>query len=875
MSDKTREKSAKVGSAVKMPIWRTLIISMVLLFFIMSALVSVFSYIFFSRNLYSQFETRLTNVINHVEKNIDKNDLSQCLETETTSSKYASTQTFLNGLIDDFKLKNLYIVIPKENVMVNVISATSAEERASGETDTPFLWEIDTYTAEELARYRSYWDTSEVNFFEETPDNGTHYTACKALRNGGETIALICADLSIEVVRSEILNMTYISILIMAVVFVVFEVIVLLLMRYSVTKPLFALEKSTRAFAEASHNEDLSKLTYDSPDIKTRNEVGSLAKTIESMTTVLKANIEKALKADERAAAAEKIAALSKSVSTLLSNMPALTFYKDVEEGRYMACNQSFAEYAGKQTPEEVVGLTDFDIFDQETASHFVRDDKTALSMDEPFVFFESTLDANGRVRQFQTTKLKFIDPEGETRILGMCLEVTEMMNIRRESEAAKEESLTYSRIARALSLDYTYLYYVSLTTDEFIEYHSTPDQEDISVERKGADFFGQSRRDASFLIHKDDQPVFLNSFTKENIIEKINSFGMFSLSYRLIVDGTPTYVNMKATRLKGNDDHIIIGVNNIDSQKKDQEAFERVIEERKTYARITALSGNYICIYTIDPETDDFIEYSATKDYEGLGLDKTGKNFFEVARNESVRTLYLEDVSLFLSVMTKENILSAIEKNGFFAFNYRLMINGKPTYVTLKAAMVEENDGPQIIVGVSNVDAQIKREQDYANELFNARRQADMDALTGVKNKHAYIDVEAQLNKRIDEKEPVQFAIVICDINNLKEINDTKGHVAGDEYICGACNIICDVFKHSPVFRVGGDEFAVIAQGKDYLNIDELISAIAKINRDNAQAAGITFAYGMAKYDKDRSVSAVFERADMQMYQNKRNSKI
>ena len=749
MSDKTREKSAKVGSAVKMPIWRTLVISMVLLFFIMSALVFAFSYILFSKNLYSQFETRLTNVINHVEKNIDKDDLSQCLETETTSEKYASTQTFLNGLVDDFKLKYLYIVIPKEEVMVNVISATSAEEHAAGETDMPFLEETDAYTKEELSRYRSFWDTREVNFFEESSDYGTYYTACKALRNGNETIALICADLSIEVVRSEIFNMTFISILIMVIVLVIFETIVLLFMRYTVTKPLFALEKSTRAFAEASHNEDLSKLKYDSPDIKTKNEVGALAKTIESMTADLKANIEKTL-----------------------------------------------------------------------------------------------------------------------------SLENTEMMNIRRESEAAKEESLTYSRIARALSLDYTYLYYVSLTTDEFIEYHSTPDREDISVERKGADFFGQSRRDASFLIHKDDQPIFLNSFTKENIIEKINSFGMFSLSYRLMVDGSPTYVNMKATRLKGNDDHIIIGVNNIDGQKKDQEAFERVIEERKTYARITALSGNYICIYTIDPETDDYIEYSATKDYEGLGLDKTGKNFFEVARNESVRTLYLEDVNLFLSVMTKENVLSAIKKNGFFAFNYRLMINGKPTYVTLKAALVEEKDGPQIIVGVSNVDAQIKREQDYANELFNARRQADMDALTGVKNKHAYIDVEAQLNRRIDEKEPVQFAIVICDINNLKLINDTKGHVAGDEYICGACKIICDVFKHSPVFRVGGDEFAVIVQGRDYENIDELLKILNDINETNYNTGEVTIAYGMAKYYRDRSVSAVFERADMLMYQDKRSSR-
>ena len=145
------------------------------------------------------------------------------------------------------------------------------------------------------------------------------------------------------------------------------------------------------------------------------------------------ADIERADR--EHADREQRIAELTASVRSLLTNMPALTFSKDVEHGRYLACNQMFAEYANKSRPEEVVGLTDFEIFDEVTARHFVEDDKKALSMDEPYVFFEDVPDAAGVQKQFQTTKLKFTDETGRLCMLGMCVDVTEMMTIKRKND--------------------------------------------------------------------------------------------------------------------------------------------------------------------------------------------------------------------------------------------------------------------------------------------------------------------------------------------------------------------------------------------------------------------------------------------------------
>ena len=215
------------------------------------------------------------------------------------------------------------------------------------------------------------------------------------------------------------------------------------------------------------------------------------------------------------------------------------------------------------------------------------------------------------------------------------------------------------------------------------------------------------------------------------------------------------------------------------------------------------------------------------------------------------------------------------IETDGVFDLEYRLMIEGEPIYVSLKAAMVEEKDGPQLIIGVSDIDARVKREQEYAHNLSAARRQAGSDALTGVRNKHAYNDAEEELNRRIASKESVTFSVIIFDVNGLKRVNDTLGHAAGDEHLRKACSIICDVFAHSPVYRIGGDEFVVIAEGADYENVDALLSQLDMINAVNASTGDVTVACGMARFEHDKDVAAVFKRADVLMYEHKRKKGI
>ena len=84
------------------------------------------------------------------------------------------------------------------------------------------------------------------------------------------------------------------------------------------------------------------------------------------------------------------------------------------------------------------------------------------------------------------------------------------------------------------------------------------------------------------------------------------------------------------------------------------------------------------------------------------------------------------------------------------------------------------------------------------------------------------------------------EYGIILMDANDLKMINDKYGHAAGDEYIKGCCKILSDVFGCSPVFRIGGDEFAVILKGRDYENRHELLAKIKEIFRKFCEDDGI-----------------------------------
>ncbi len=168
-------------------------------------------------------------------------------------------------------------------------------------------------------------------------------------------------------------------------------------------------------------------------------------------------------------------------------------------------------------------------------------------------------------------------------------------------------------------------------------------------------------------------------------------------------------------------------------------------------------------------------------------------------------------------------------------------------------------------------------------DEVEMMNKLANMDALTGVRNKRAFQTQAERLNDWIQSKDGThRFAIAMVDLNDLKKINDEYGHEKGDETIISLCNTICGVFMHSPVFRVGGDEFAVIMEKGDFKRREKLVELFQKkifeLQEDPMLDPWeqISAAIGYAVYDPelDQTAEDVLARADEAMYACKKEMK-
>lgn len=153
-------------------------------------------------------------------------------------------------------------------------------------------------------------------------------------------------------------------------------------------------------------------------------------------------------------------------------------------------------------------------------------------------------------------------------------------------------------------------------------------------------------------------------------------------------------------------------------------------------------------------------------------------------------------------------------------------------------------------------------------------------DPLTGVRNKMAYDKHLAEFKSKIESGEITSYGIVVLDTNNLKEINDTYGHENGNEYLVNSCKLICQIFAHSPVFRIGGDEFIVTLTGEDLKNHDELLTKL-KDSQEHTKNAPfpwrqISIAAGLAIAEnaKETTIADTFNKADADMYKHKRSIK-
>lgn len=375
-------------------------------------------------------------------------------------------------------------------------------------------------------------------------------------------------------------------------------------------------------------------------------------------------------------------------VQNVFDTIPMCVIEIENDNVHYIRCNKSYKNFMDRYFGLDVSDPNKaFPVKKVGRGAEFTKAVKDCCMSEGRALFYEETLE--GVIIRSLTRQISSNPITGRSAIAIAVLSISE-----------SNKGATYADIARALASDYYNIYYVDLDTEHFIEYSSKAGSEEIAVERHGEDFFTNSLRDTMTRIYEDDRELFITSFTKENVVKSLDEHGVYNIIYRLIDTGEPMYVSMKCTRMPGSN-HIIIGISVIDAQIKQQDQFEKLQRERDTMVRIMALSEEYLSLFTIDPDTAHYTEYSSSDVFDSLGAAKEGDNFFRQAIIDSEKYFHPDDVPVFKESFTKENVMRDIRNSGNYKVHYRLMINGKPRHVSLLIAPFKDKESERLVAGV------------------------------------------------------------------------------------------------------------------------------------------------------------------------------
>ncbi len=439
-----------------------------------------------------------------------------------------------------------------------------------------------------------------------------------------------------------------------------------------------------------------------------------------------------------------------------------------------------------------------------------------------------------------------------------------------------KNEKEIQDHIASVMAQDYEAIFYIEIESGEYLVYAKSPEYKAMNVSTDGKDFFKDTLDNLGVYVYPDDLEYAKKFYTREAMLKNLEGRRSFSFKYRVMINKEPRHFLFTVMR-EANGQYLIFYEKDIEDELNAEKTQKENQKKTITFGQIAeSLASNYDVIYYVNVEDSSYVSYQVNNIYGQLESSSSGDDFFGDSLSRISQVIYKRDCERIVEFITKDNMISALEKRKVASIEYRILGSGEPRYVRLTAR--KSSDGSHFILCVENIDDEVKKERQRLKELKNEKELARRDELTGVKNKNAYMELMESVQENIDNgMDYLPFALIVCDTNNLKMINDTQGHSAGDEYIKASAHLLCDIFVHSSVFRIGGDEFVIFLRANDYTARHELISKLRnQIIENQKTGAGVVLASGIAEYkpESDSLVSEVFERADRDMYENKQTLK-
>ncbi len=541
-------------------------------------------------------------------------------------------------------------------------------------------------------------------------------------------------------------------------------------------------------------------------------------------------------------------------LSAIMDSTTDLSFAKD-KELRYLCGSRPFIYMIGLESESDLIGKTDYDLFEKSIADRYRADDKKVLKTGKSLVDILEPIPSDESNQHYSSTsKHPLRDESGNViGIYGVGRDITEYRT------AFEQLKLLTETVPGGIAS-------FEITKDGL---------ENIYFNEGFYNYTGYTRDEFSRIINfnplglicEEDLPPILDSIERARCGEIVA--GDFICRYWK-KDGGYRWVNLRAIVSEALSDTLIINVVKLDiTELKQMEEQLRMSEEQ--YKLVMQQCETIMCRYDVE-------DRSVNMTKEVAAIFGTQEKVVDVPYSTvSMGNVASDSVDAFIDFY--EGVLRG-EKSGTAEFECKTVQGWR--WLKANQSTIFSDDGAPAYAVISFVDIteQHTREMEHNVLLKNEsalKRKADIDGLTEVFNKTT---AEENIRERLKVNKGAPCTFMLLDIDNLKVINDSLGHPQGDRAIKIVADVIESSFRHSDVVgRFGGDEFVVFLSGvSDRENVEKMMEMLkskvneARIGEDDDHPLSISI--GAAFGVKNITFEELYDMADKALYEAKRSGR-
>ena len=324
-------------------------------------------------------------------------------------------------------------------------------------------------------------------------------------------------------------------------------------------------------------------------------------------------------------------------------------------------------------------------------------------------------------------------------------------------------------------------------------------------------------------------------------------------------------WVQLKTLYLPKNNEKIYLVFSNVD-----REHIINSITEKFVYKK-----GDYL--YYLDTKNGYFSNFSIT-DNGTVIPPQEGNNYTQAMIKYTRQNTVLEDQDRVIEQLTPEYILNRLQEQSVYKIELGMLDENKEYRRKLITVQYYDEENKIVLIRRSDITKEYLKQKNQENKLKAIKKAADTDALTGIYNR---IGAQRLIVEYLHKSNNEMSAFIIIDLDNFKKINDSLGHLQGDEVLKQVANILKENFRKTDIIaRLGGDEFIVfmkniVQKENAIISLNNLLKKLRLSYQWHEETILITGSIGVAVAPIDGATFEVlYKNADQALYNSKYSGK-